>query len=268
MGALSVSFLHDVEDDITHVNQINPYIDFRVKNDSVLSIIIANLYLYLTGERSWDECEQKMEQCIGDNLGPDIHFSLVPEDNKIPLRPEFLALLEQLFFAMELDYRDVKSLAFELEEFFSEKNQGPPKVDHLLALPAFRRIFVDGSGFLTKKWQIFVENVTCQDTGALALCGLGSELLGAVCALEGWRIDDAKAALQNISFEASNNVFAELHSRGCAVRDPGLFRDKSCCFNLTTRICAGEVKLVKKYVIKYNPFSDWCGFPFEIIPVT
>jgi hypothetical protein len=52
MGALSVSFSYDVEDYIIHVNQINLYVDLRIENDSVLSIIIANLYLYLAEGRS------------------------------------------------------------------------------------------------------------------------------------------------------------------------------------------------------------------------
>jgi hypothetical protein len=267
MGALSISFLINVEDEITHFNQMDPNIDLRIKNDSALSIAITNLYLHLAENCDWDRRMRAMERYIGNNLGPDVHFSIVPEDNKIPLTAKFLPLLEQLFFAMNLDYRDVKSLISELEEFFNENDCGVSKAYHLLILPTFKRIFVDENGFFRKQWQIFTKNITCQNTGAVALCGLSDELLGAVCALENWCLDDAKPVLQSAPF-ANLDVFAELHSEGCAIYNFEFFRGKSCWFNLTITTEAGNVRLIRIYTIGYNPLCNWFGLPLEVVPVT
>ncbi|MDR3274330.1 MAG: hypothetical protein LBS87_03315 [Puniceicoccales bacterium] len=271
MSALAVSFLHIVESEFTYINQINPCLNFQLKKDSVLSIAITYLYSYLAEGQSLDECRQKIERCIGDNFDADVRFLLAPEDNKIPLRPEFLALFRQLFFAMELDSQDAKSLLCELEELFSAKKQGPSKLECLFGLPTFRRVFVDENGFLTEKWRIFAKNATCQGTDAVALCELSDELLNAVCTLEGWNLDDAKAALQSASFfskDSPNDIFGELYSRGCSVHHPGLFKGKSSRFNLAITVKTGDIKLMENYIIKYNFLHNWCGFPFEIISQT
>jgi hypothetical protein len=265
IGTLSVSFLIDVEDKIIYLNQIDPNIDWRIKNDSALSIVITNLYLYLVKNYDWGEHMRKTEQYIEKILGPDVHFSIVPEDNKIPLTARFLPLFEQLFFAMNLDFKDVKLLIFELGEFFDENDCGMLEIRYLLTLPAFKRIFVDENGFLTKQWQIFTENVTCQNTGAVSLCGLSDELLRVVCALENWRISDAKTILQNASFSNLGDIFTELHSGGCVIRNPEFFRSKNCWFNLTITIESGDVRMAKVYAIGYNPFYNWFGLPFEVI---
>ncbi|MDR2435837.1 MAG: hypothetical protein LBD33_00785 [Puniceicoccales bacterium] len=267
MGTLSVSFLTDAEDEIIHLNQIDPNIDLQIKNNSALSITIANLHLYLTENCDWARHMQKMEQCIGDNLGSGVHSSIVPEDNKIPLTAKFLPLLEQLFFAMNLDYRDVRSLISELEEFFNGNDCEVSKAHHLLILPAFKRVFADENGFFTKQWQIFTKNVTCQDTGAVALRGLSDELLKAVCMLENWRLDDARPVLQNAPF-ANLDIFTELHSRGCAIHNFEFFRNRSCWFNLTITAEVGDVRLVKIYTVGYNPLRNWFGLPFEVVPST
>ena len=125
MSALAVSFLHVVKEEITYIGQIDPTVDFRVKNDSALSIAIAGLYSYMSEDYNLDECRANIERCMVNNLGSDVTFLLTFEDSKIPLRSEFLALLEQLFFAIKLDYPEIRSLMSDLEELFESKEQGP-----------------------------------------------------------------------------------------------------------------------------------------------
>jgi hypothetical protein len=268
MSALAVSFLHVVKEEITYIGQIDPAVDFRVKNDSALSIAITSLYSYMSKDYSLDECRKNIERCMGDNLGSDVTFLLTPEDNKVPLRSEFLALLEQLFFAIELDYPEVRSLMSDLKELFELKKQGPSNVEHLLALPAFKRVFVKKNGFFTKKWQTFTKNVTCLETDTIALHELNDELLQAICSMEDWRFDDAKIALQSApasSGNFQNNAFTELYFHGCVVRDPGLFKGKNTYFNLAITVKTDDVTLTKNYTITYNPFHNWYGFPFEVV---
>ncbi|MDR1255498.1 MAG: hypothetical protein LBJ94_01030 [Puniceicoccales bacterium] len=268
MGMLAVSFLRVVDNEISYIGQIDPYLDLRIRRDSVLSIVIANLYSHLTKDCSMEECREKIERCIGDNLGEGNHFFIAPEDNKIPLKPEFLNLLEQLFFALWLDYQDVISLIGELEELFRAKKLGPAKIEHLLTLPTFSRVFIDGNGFFTEKWQVFAKNITCQNADAVALHGIGDELLNAICALESWRPDDAKAVLKNTSFlseNSRNDVFTELYSRGCIVHNPGLFMEKNLCFSLSIATEMDGIKLAENYTVKYDPLRSWHGFPFEVV---
>jgi hypothetical protein len=158
-----------------------------------------------------------------------------------------------------------------LEDFFTANKLDLTKPEQLLILPTFKNLFVGEDGFFTEKWRLFTENVTCQNTDAIALIGLSDELLGAICSLENWRFGDAKDALNRARFlneDLQNFPFAELYARGCPVHNPGLFRGKNSCFRLTVTREIEGLKLTESYFIKHSPAHDFCGFPFEIIFLT
>jgi hypothetical protein len=217
------------------------------------------------------DCEKKIRTCVEENFGKDVNFALSAEDNKIPLKLEFLNLLEQLFFVIGVSYQETRALISELEDFFTANKLDLTRPEQLLTLPTFRNLFVDGNGFFTEKWRLFIENVTCQDTDAIALLGLSDELLSAICSLENWRFGDAKDALNQAEFlnkDLQNSVFVELYARGCTVHNPGLFREKNSCFKLAITRKIKELGLSETHFIKHNTACDFCGFPFEIISLT
>lgn len=219
------------------------------------------------GECSFRECQGKIRQFIGENFSEDVNFTLIPEDGKISLKPEFLPLLEQLFLAIGLDRSDSEELVSELEEFFDENKLTVSKLRQLLALPRFERIFVGKGGYYTERWRKFTENVTCQGTEAVAIPLVSDELLLAICATENWHFDGVKAILGEDLFldeHSSHNIFAALHSHGFSVRNFAFFKGQSSCFNLTISQQRGGYKLAKDYFIRFDISSDWHGFPFTV----
>lgn len=263
LSYITVSFLENINTEITHIDQLNQRYDYYVHVDSILSMVIANLYSYINRQITFTECCTRIDKKITDVYGDSQHVNIHPLDGRIALIPENLGIIEQLFSQNGVSLDCFSGIA----NFLEKKNAhfGWP-IEALLEDEDIREFFTDDRGFLTENWQLLVENTTTERTGGLNILFSPDAVLRALCALEGWDIGQVQACIHSKNFldNFEEDFLQELQTHGLTDHEFLSLKNDLSTFVVNISPDNHPEKYSQNFLITIDPEANYNGLPFVV----
>ncbi len=275
LSYITKSFLKNVQNNLVQIEQLCGKYDYSVQEDSILSIIIAYLYLYLNDESSFKEFLDLVDKNVALMLEERYAVNVIPVDGKIFISLENLDLVKKFLEIIKFSYEDSISLVSAIADFLEENSD---KVDwdisELLSIPEFRRHFFNSEGYLSSKWRIFSENVTTYDTGGLNINNVSEEVLQALCEFENWDVEQVRACLSSKNFLHENisdtSILNKLYSYGFSFHQFPQLTEKTTAIEVVCYKTGNCNNFKQRFIIIFEPngYFNYKQFPFKVLKKT
>ncbi len=272
LSYITKSFLKNVQNNLVQIEQLCGKYDYSVHEDSILSIIIADLYLYLNDKSSFKEFLDLVDKNVTLMLEERYAVNVVPIDGKIFISLENLGVLRKFLEVIKFSYEDSMTLVAVISDFLEENSD---KVDwdisELLSIPEFRRYFFNSEGYLNSKWRIFSENVTTYDTGGLNINNVSEEVLQALCEFENWNVEQVRACLSSKHNNISDtSILNKLYSYGFSFHQFPQLTEKTAAVEVVCYRTGNCNNFKQHFIIIFEPngYFNYKQFPFKVLKKT
>lgn len=256
--------MKNINAEMDHIDQINKQHGYCVCVDSILSMVIANLYSYINHEISFEDCRALVNENVANAFEGQKKVNIVPQDGKISLSIENLALLDQFFIQNGANTDFLSNIG----DFLRKKDgKFGWSIEEFLQIENVRHFFIDSNKFFTENWKIFTENVTTEDTNGINVGSVSTEVLKALCTLENWDFEQIKRDIESKRF--SDNFYEDITESLCfrGFENHALLKLKNNLhvFVVTVYDATSYEKCLSKFLLKFDPASSYHGFPFKVL---
>lgn len=267
LSHITVSFLANISTEVSHFDRINRRYDYQVYTDSILSIVISNLYLYMNHQMSFEECCKGVNKNIVTAYGAKSCAHISPLDGRIALTVENLGLIEQIFLQNGINPNCMSNIGE-----FLEKKSGKFSwlIEELLQTESVREFFINKDGFFNKNWRLFAENVTTENTCGINLAWASDDVLCALCTVEGWDVDQVKSCIDKKNFlqDTEEDFLQNLYLHGFTNHEFLRLKNDLSVFVVTIYDPMSYENCSHEFLVKFDPMSNYNGFPFKVVHLT